>query len=213
MAQNDMGRKIKELRELHRLTLEEVGKRVGVGRSTVRKWETGMIANMRRDKIAKLAEALHTTPAYIMGWAEESCAKVKPDHLFHIETKRFPLLGTIACGEPIFASEELESFVEAGTNIKADFCLRAKGDSMINARIQDGDIIFIRKQPMVENGEIAAVIINDEVTLKRVYYYSKDSKLSLNAENPKYAPLIYVGEELNHIRILGKAVAFQSDII
>jgi repressor LexA len=81
---------------------------------------------------------------------------------------------------------------------------------MIGARINDGDIVFIRKQSLVNNGEIAAVIIDDQATLKRVYL--ENNKLVLMAENPKYAPLIYVGEELNSIRILGKAVAFQSDV-
>ena len=97
-------------------------------------------------------------------------------------------------------------------DIDADFCLRAKGDSMIGARIMDGDIVFIRNQPMVDNGEIAAVIIDDEATLKRVYYDRDAGKLMLVPENPKYSPLMYVGEELNNIRILGKAVAFQSDV-
>ena len=83
---------------------------------------------------------------------------------------------------------------------------------MINARINDGDIVFIRKQPMVENGEIAAVIIDNEATLKRVYYYPEDNKLILNPENPRYAPFVYVGEELQSVRILGKAVAFQSNL-
>lgn len=112
----------------------------------------------------------------------------------------------------IFADEQFEAYVEAGANIKADFCLRAKGDSMIGARIYDGDIVFIHKQEMVDDGEIAAVLIDDEATLKRVNYYPEKNLLILKAENSKYEDLIYTGEELNHIRILGKAVAFQSDI-
>ena len=83
---------------------------------------------------------------------------------------------------------------------------------MINARIMDGDIVFIREQPMVNNGEIAAVIIDDEATLKRVYYYPEKQKLMLVPENTKYEPLVYIGEELEQIRILGLAVAFQSDL-
>ena len=102
--------------------------------------------------------------------------------------------------------------MEAGTNIHADFCLKAKGDSMIGARIYDGDIVFIRKQEMVDDGEIAAVLIGDEATLKRVQYNPEENELLLFAENPKYKTMRYTGEELNHIRILGKAVAFQSDI-
>lgn len=133
-------------------------------------------------------------------------------NIMPITTKKVPLLGVIACGEPMYCNEERESYVTAGTNVHADFCLKAKGDSMINARIMDGDIVFIRKQPAVENGEIAAVLIDDEVTLKRVYYYREENMLRLYPENPVYKPLTYTGEELDRIRILGKAIAFQSDV-
>lgn len=207
-----MAQKIKDLRLSQNLTLEQVANEVGVGKSTVRKWETGMIANMRRDKIASLAKALHTTPAYLMGWIDEPHREITLDNLFRIETKKFPLLGNIACGEPIFANEERELYVEAGANIQADFCLRAKGDSMIGARIYDGDIVFIKQQPMVEDGEIAAVLIEDEATLKRVYYDRENGVLQLFAENPQYKTMRFVGEELNQIRIIGRAVAFQSDV-
>lgn len=207
MSELTIGQKIKVLREKNGLTLEQVGSAVGVGKSTVRKWETGIIANMRRDKIAALARVLHTTPAYLMGWEEDQVT-----NLYKIETRRFPLLGSIACGVPIFADEEQELYVEAGTDLDADFCLRACGDSMTGARIHDGDVVFIRKQSDVDNGEIAAVLIGDEATLKRVFYYPDKQKLVLSAENAKYEPLVYIGEELEQIRILGKAVAFQSSL-
>lgn len=212
MSERDMAQRIKDLRISQSLTLEQVANEVGVGKSTVRKWETGMIANMRRDKIASLAKALHTTPAYLMGWIDEPHREITLDNLFRIETKKFPLLGNIACGKPIFADEQFEAYVEAGANIKADFCLRAKGDSMIGARIYDGDIVFIHKQEVVDDGEIAAVLIDDEATLKRVYYDQENGILQLFAENPQYKTMRFVGEELNRIRILGKAVAFQSDL-
>lgn len=123
--------------------------------------------------------------------------------------KKIPLLGEIACGQPIFTNEEWEELpCESG----ADFCLRARGDSMIGARIADGDLVFIRAQDTVENGVIAAVVIEDTATLKRVYYNDKEKTLSLVAENPCYPPLIYVGEELDHVKILGKAVAFRSEL-
>ena len=129
-----------------------------------------------------------------------------------ITKQKLPLLGIVACGKPIMANEDWESYVEAGTQIKADFCLKVVGDSMINARINDGDIVFVRKQEMVINGEIAVVIIEDEATLKRVFYYPDSQKLVLQAENPKYEPLVYLGQELETIHILGKAIAFQSDV-
>ena len=110
----------------------------------------------------------------------------------------------------VYCNEEYETFIEANTNINADFCLVAKGDSMINARILNGDVVFIKKQPTVKNGEIAAVIIDNEATLKRVYYYPEKNKLVLSSENPAYEPFMYINDELNQIRTLGKAVAFQS---
>lgn len=211
----EMGQKIHKLRTEKGMTLEELGNIVGVGKSTVRKWENGMIANMRRDKILKVSEALGVSPAYLMGWEENTDEKIiSLNNVFPVKLKRFPMLGEIACGKPKYTNEDRESYVMAGTDIKADFCLTAKGDSMINARIFDGDIVFIRKQDIVENGEIAAVVVNNdsEATLKRLYYYKEKGLLILRAENPAYEDLIYQGEELNQIHILGKAIAFQSDV-
>lgn len=135
------------------------------------------------------------------------------DNIYKIDKIKLPMLGTIACGEPIFADEDRESYIMVGTEIKADFCLKCQGDSMINARINDGDIVFIRKQDIVNNGEIAAVIIDDEATLKRFYYYKEQNMVILRPENSKYKDIILTGEELNKVKVLGKAVAFQSDVI
>lgn len=217
MSEQDMAKRIKDLRTSQGMTLEQVAEKVGVGKSTVRKWETGLIANMRRDKIAALADALNTSPMYLMGWSDEPEEKPKLDiskfdNIYPINLKKVPLLGEIACGKPIFANEERESYVLAGSEIHADFCLRAKGDSMVNARILDGDIVFIRKQDMVDNGEIAAVAIGDDVTLKRVVYYPKQNLLILKAENSKYQDMIYAKDQLDQVYILGKAIAFQSDV-
>lgn len=191
------------------LTLEEVAKAVGVGKSTVRKWETGFIENMRRDKIAKLADALKTTPAYLMGW--EDASPSLPDNIISMpRLDSIPLLGEIACGEPITAEENVEEYVDLPEHIKADFALRCKGDSMINARIFDGDIVYIHQQPDVASGEIAAVLIDQEATLKRVYHYA--GRLELRPENPTFPVLQFEGEQLADIRILGKAVAFTSAV-
>ena len=212
-----IGSRIRNRREELGLSQTELGKKLGYkSRSSINKIELDQ-RNLTQSKIKAIADALDTTPAYIMGWNEPNqkldAEKLKFfDNLFPIETKRFPLLGNIACGVPIFANEEKELYVEAGANIHADFCLKAEGDSMIGARIQDGDIVFIRQQEMVDDGEIAAVLIGDDVTLKRVQYNPDENELLLFAENPKYKTMRYTGEELNRIRILGKAVAFQSDI-
>lgn len=212
-----IGSRIRNRREELGLSQDELGRRLGYkSRSSINKIELDQ-RNLTQSKIKAIADALETTPAYIMGWDEPDQKLDEEnlkffDNLFPIETKKFPLLGNIACGKPIFADEQFEAYIEAGANIKADFCLRAKGNSMIGARIYDGDIVFIRKQEMVDDGEIAAVLIDDEATLKRVYYDQENNVIQLFAENPQYKTMRFVGEELNRIRILGKAVALQTDV-
>ena len=207
-----IGERIKQRRMALGLSADQVAEQLNVDRTTVFRYERGAISKVPTDTLAKLAQILYTSPTYLMGLSDEAGRDVKIDNIYQIETTKIPLLGEIACGEPVYANEDRESYVEAGTSIKADFCLKCKGDSMINARIHDGDIVFIRKQPTVNNGEIAVVLIEDEATLKRVFYYQDQSKLILQAENPTFEPLVYIGEEINKIRILGKAVAFQSDV-
>lgn len=163
------------------------------------------------DKLSIIASALNTTVGYLRGETDEIRTPL-PTNIFPITRKRFRMLGAIACGEPRYADEDHETYVEASADIQADFCLTAKGDSMIGARIMDGDIVFIREQPMVEDGEIAAVIIDDEATLKRVKYNKEKQQLTLFPANDKYDPLVFIGEELNQIRILGKAVCFMSNL-
>ena len=205
-----LGNKLKELRKINQLTLEEVASALDTSKQTISRYEKGIIANIPYEKIEKLASVFGVSPSELMGWGSNLTSY---DNIMNIERKRLPMLGTIACGEPIYAEEEHESYVAADSSLDADFCLRAQGDSMIGARIYNGDIVFIRSQDAVDNGEIAAVIINDEATLKRVYYYPEEEKLILSPENPKYAPLVYIKDELNSIKIIGKAVAFQSHII
>jgi len=202
--------KIKELRKSREMTLAELAEAIGTSKQTIHRYENGVIANIPKEKIERLADVLDTTPSELMGWGENYHGY---DNILPIRKKLLPIVGTISCGEPIYATEEYGSFAEANTDLDADFCLRANGDSMTGARIYDGDLVFIRAQDSVDNGDIAAVIINDEATLKRVYYYPNESKLVLSPENPKYPPFVYIKEELNSIKIIGKAVAFQSVIL
>lgn len=126
------------------------------------------------------------------------------------EMRKVPLVGTIACGKPILATENIEDYVSIPKDLAGDFALTCKGDSMINARIFDGDIVYIRQQNTVENGEIAAVLIDGEATLKRVKLLP--DRIILEPENPLYDPMVFRGEEMNTVRILGKAVAFTSAV-
>lgn len=216
---------VKKYRADNRVSVREFAEKTGLSSGYVSMLENGI--NPRSNKpisptipsLKKVAQGLDTDLDGLLRMMDEgqevSLSKTEPEaeilsNIFPIKLKRFPLLGEIACGEPIFCNEDRESYVIAGTDIDADFCLKAHGDSMVNARILDGDIVFIREQSTVDNGEIAAVVIEDEATLKRVYYDGKT--FSLISENPAYPPIVITGEELDHIKILGKAIAFQSDV-
>ena len=203
--------RIKELRKNKGFTQIQLAEALFVDQTAISKWDKGIAfpaAEMQR----KLADIFEVSIDYLLGRSDSEhgdgfdIENIVP--LSEVIRKRVPVLGEIACGEPIFAQEQYGEYIE--TDINADFALTCKGDSMTGARINDGDLVLIRKQEMVENGAIAAVIIENEATLKRVYYYPQTKKLVLQAENPKYEPLVYIDSELENIRILGRAVAFQS---
>lgn len=205
-----IGKRIKEIRISKNITQDELALKIGTTKQTIYKYENEIVTNIPSQKVELISNALNTTPDYLMGWSDKST-----DDLYSIpginpipKTYKRPRLGTIACGEPILAEENIETYDDIPDNIKCDFTLVCKGDSMINARINDGDIVYIKQQSQVDNGEIAAVLIDNEATLKRVYIY--EDKVVLQPENTKYPPFVYTKEEMNNIRILGKAVGFTS---
>lgn len=203
-----IGQRIKVRREELNMSQDELAKKLGYkSRSSLNKIELNL-RDLPQSKIKAISDALNTTPAYIMGWEDNPITV--PNIITMPQMVKKPLIGAIACGAPILAEEHIEEYIDVPAHIHANFALRCKGDSMINARIFDGDIVYIRQQETVENGEIAAVLIDGEATLKRVKLY--DDHISLEPENPMYKPFVYWGEEMNNIRIIGKAVAFTSRI-
>lgn len=203
------GAKLKEYRTIHGISQEDLAKRLNTTKQVISRYEN----EQRSPKLSiaveyseKLGIPLDILVDDKKGLDISSIPGINP--LPKMVKK--PRLGTIACGEPILAVENIEDYDDVPNDIKCDFTLICKGDSMINARINDGDIVYIRKQEQVDNGEIAAVLIDNEATLKRVYVYS--NKVVLQPENPKYEPFVYVGEEMNEIRIIGKAVGFTSKL-
>lgn len=202
---------MKDRRKSIGLSAERVAEILGVSPATIYRYENGDIEKVPGERLGPIANALQTTPAYLMGWENADGDKSLPANIIAIpETRKIPLVGSIACGEPILAAENIEEYVSIPKDLAGDFALTCKGDSMINARIFDGDIVYIRQQNTVENGEIAAVLIECEATLKRVRLY--EDHIVLEPENPMYKPLSYWGEEMNTVRILGKAVAFTSAV-
>lgn len=207
-----LGNRIKEKRKAAKLTQLQLGDAVGATKSSVCNWERG-IYSPDVDTIERVAEVLRTTAGYLLGYTDDDRPKPKDiDGLHSLSVRSIPLLGSVHAGKPAFAEEDFEGYTAIGADVRCDFALRVKGDSMINARIMDGDIVFIRKQDTVNDGEIAAVLIDDDAALKRVRFLP-GGLVMLQPENPRYQPIIVGGEsETRDVRILGKAVAFQSDV-
>lgn len=204
--------RLKEMREARGLNMREAARLLKMPYTTYVNYEKGA-REPNSETLIQLADFYDTTIDYMLGKTDDpNSVTVSPsDNILPFpDMKSVPLIGTIACGEPILAAENIEGEVDMPEHVKADFALRCKGDSMINARIYDGDIVYIRQQPTVDDGQIAAVLIDDEATLKRVHLYP--DHIVLEPENPQYRPRSYWEQDMEHVHILGKAVAFTSNV-
>lgn len=199
--------RIKQRRNELGLTVEELANKMGYkDKSSISKIENGK-ADIPTSKVVAFAKALETTTAYLLG-ADIPVSSIPPGFEPLPKMVKRPLVGSIACGEPITAEENIEDYVDVPEDAKCDFCLRCKGDSMIAAGIHDGDIVYIHIQPEVENGQIAAVRIDGEATLKRVFWDEQQQVLQLNPCNSSMSPMIFTGSVLETVHIEGKAVGY-----
>lgn len=201
---NEFSRRLKECRENRGWTVRELADMISTSAASISRYENG-IHGAGRQAIEDLAKLFNVNPAWLMGAdVEKYLDDVQP-------CKKIPVVGTIAAGLPLLADEHIEGYEWVGEKEHIDFCLRVKGDSMIGARILDGDLVFIRRQPEVESGEIAAVMINgEEATLKRVYIIN--GNIILHAENPEYKDLVFGKKDKKDVRIIGKAMYFKSEV-
>ncbi|PNN19207.1 LexA family protein [Staphylococcus warneri] len=196
---------MKSRRKELNLTLEQVGDLVGVGKSTVRKWETGDIENMKRDKIVKLAKALRVSPSYIMGIEEEQ------PQLETLPVKKIPVVSKISAGLPIYSEENLIDYIYFATNKlnsdKEEFGLKVSGDSM-DKIFQDGDIVVVEKDSVVENGQLGVVMVNGyNATVKRIRYNGDQIILIPESNNSSHYPQVYGKDD--EVKVIGRVVASQ----
>jgi len=199
------GKRLAELMTDNNDTTYSLGEYLHLSNATISRYTTGEIAP-KIPTIQAIAEKYRVDPLWLMGI--EGVEKY-PESNPH--PKKIPVVGMVAAGTPILAQENIEGYEYVPEEMNADFCLRVKGDSMIGARIMDGDLVFIRKQPDVENGEIAVVIIdNEEATLKRIY--KLNGSIILRAENPAYKDHVFLKKDMKQVSIIGKAIYFRSEV-
>lgn len=207
----DFATNIRKLRVERGITQEQLASMLNVSRSTIGMYETGS-REPDFETCEAIADIFNVDMDYLLGRTnvERKAPVFQPDIPLGFEplphTVKRPLVGSIACGTPITAEENIEEYLDVPDTVRCDFCLRCKGDSMIDAGIHNGDIVYIRSQPQVEDGEIAAVLIDNEATLKRVYY--DGTSVTLMPANAQYRPKTYTGPELDSIKIEGKAVGY-----
>lgn len=215
MKKSDFASRLSQALETRGMKAADLSKKTKVAEGTISCYINGRY-EAKQNRVQVFAEALDVNPAWLMGYdvpmeAERSQPASAPRPIpkgFEPppKMKKIPLVGSIACGTPILAEQNIEKLVDVPEDIRCDFSLTCHGDSMVDAGIHDRDVVYIRIQPEVENGEIAAVRIGEEATLKRVYY--QNGTLTLMPANPTYAPMVYSGPDLNDVHIEGKAVGW-----
>lgn len=212
MDNKKVGMRIEQRRKDLGITLDDIAQEIGVAKSTVQRYEKGTLGKVKLPVVEAIARVLDVNPAWLCCKSDEMNpvrhVHPLPSNIVPLQPMdKVPLVGQIACGEPILAEQNIEEYVDLPKHINADFALMCKGDSMIQAGIQEGDVVYIRKQATVENGQIAAVMVGDEeATLKRFYF--DGHMIQLVAENRKYPPKVFTGEDINQVRVIGLAVAY-----
>ena len=215
MKKSDFASRLSQALETRGMKAADLSKKTKVAEGTISCYINGRY-EAKQNRVQVFAEALDVNPAWLMGYdVPMEAERSQPAHAPRPipkgfepmpKMKKIPLVGSIACGTPILAQQNIEKIVDVPENIRCDFSLICHGDSMEGAGIHDRDVVYIRIQPEVENGEIAAVRIGEEATLKRVYY--QNGTLTLMPANAAYAPMVYTGPELNNVQIEGKAVGW-----
>ena len=186
-----IGERIKLRRQELGMSADDLAARLGKNRATIYRYESDEIENLPINVLEPLAKILNVSPAYLMGWKNEKR-----------ESNPIPLIGQIAAGLPILAEQNIEDYFNLDSSVHADFALRIKGDSMVGAGIFPNDIVFIHQQCDLENGEIGAILIENEATLKK--FYHEEGAVILQAENDNYKPIILHN---GNVKIMGKLVA------
>lgn len=201
-------KRLKHIIENSGLSYVELEKKTGISKSALQRYATGSTKKIPVDVIQAISKAVNVSSAWVMGW-DDNINSIPEGFMPLPKINKVPRLGVISCGDPINSEENFDGYDDVPEHIVCDFTLKCEGDSMTGARINDGDIVYIRQQSTVENGQIAAVLVDGtEKLLKRVYI--NDYSIILQAENPSYPPRVFSKEDMNRVSIIGRAVGFTS---
>ena len=199
---------LKRKRADHHLTLDDVAAIVGVSRQTIQKYESGVISNIPYEKVERLARALQTTPAVLMGWQDERDAPPPSEEPHPTHVKSLPFLAGASGGELLFAREDFSTYAFSDDDPGCDFALPVVDDSM-QPTLLEGDTVFIRQQKTIADGQIAAVLVEGVTLLRHVYSLPDSAGLQLISDNTAYAPLFFSSADMAKVQLLGLAVAYQ----
>ena len=213
MGNRLLGNRIRDVRTAKGMTQGDIAEQIGVAISTVQRYEKGQIDKIKLPVVEAIARVLNVSPDWLIGKTDDmSCSRLPSNVVPLHPMGKVPLVGQIACGTPILAEQNITDYVDLPGHIRADYALTCRGNSMIGAGIRDGDIVYIRQQEEVENGQIAAVSVDqDEATLKR--FYLEQGVVQLVAENPSVPPLFFIGADVTRVQVLGLAVAYTHTIV
>lgn len=190
-----IGERIKQRRQELGLSVDEIARQLGKNRATIYRYEGDEIENLPLNILEPLAKVLRVSPAYIMGWDTDM-----PDY----QVRYVPLLVAIEDGRLVLGEEKVHYHAGGANAVEVDFCLRIDDANMVDTRIQHGDLVFIKQQPMVDDGEVAAVVVDSQIVLGRLY--SADGGIILEPLNKDIRPRLCGSD----IQVLGRAVLVQS---
>lgn len=205
-----IGEYIRQKRKEAGLSAEELGKKIGKNRATIYRYENNSIEKLPANVLVPLANALSITPGELIKRNGDDSPSL-PAGTFKPVFKKVPLLGYVAAGKPLEDLNQDVSYVDVDGKYNVDFAVKVVGDSMIDIDINDGDIVFAKSMPEVENGQIAVVEIDHEKACLKRFYRSNDT-ITLISANPKYPPMVFNAENCESVTVRGLAVIKQSEI-
>lgn len=205
----EIAQRIRQAMNIHGFKQADLVERTGIGKASISNYLAGEYEPKQKN-LYKIAHALNVNPAWLMGYDVPMSDVPAVSNILPVHRRKIPILGNVAAGEPIFADEEHEEYVIEDDANDCDFALRIAGDSM-EPLLHDGDIVYVRQQDDVNDGEIGILLLDDEAVIKHIYHIP-DGVQVVSQNAAKYPPKTYTWPNYDTIRILGRAIAYRRNL-